>query len=172
MNANAYFLAALAIGVVAGIYLPLNGRFAGQLSSPLLATAVFFSVGAATALLAWVVFGDGGAVEKLRRAEAPLFGLGAISFGIILGATFFIPRMGPGAYFVCIVAGQVGAGLVLSHLGVLSPERIPLTPVRIAGAALLIAGVLLVRWSETPAAMVGKKPAGSIEARAKMTVRR
>ncbi len=152
MNANLYFIAALGIGVVAGVYLPLNGRFAGQLSSPLLATAVFFSVGAATALAAWLLFGDARAAGRLSAADAPLFGLGAISFGIILAATFFIPRIGPGAYFVCLVAGQVGVGMVLSHFGVLSPEKIPLTPVRILGAALVVAGVLLVRVSETSGA--------------------
>lgn len=148
MSTTGYYLAALLVGIVAGVYLPLNGRFGEQLGSPLLATAIFFSVGAMTALALWLFLGDGGGVERLKAAQLPYFALGMISFGIIFCATFFIPRMGPGAYFVCLVAGQVFAGLVLSHFGLLAPEKLPLTPLKVLGAVAVIAGVILIRYSE------------------------
>lgn len=163
MSTATLYLVALAVGVVAGIYLPLNGRFSDQIGSPLLATAIFFGVGATTAILAWLVVGQEG-VDRLHRADWYLFGLGAISFAIILGATLLIPRMGPAAYFVCLVAGQVTAGLALSHFGLLSPHTLPITPLKVIGALAVIAGVTLIRYAEQqqqPAIEI-TKPRGEI----------
>jgi transporter family-2 protein len=135
------------VGVVAGVYLPLNSRLSEQLGSPLLATSIFFVVGAATALFAWTIAGQGG-LDRLPRADLYLFGLGIVRFGIILCATLLIPQMGAAAYFVCLVSGQVIAGMALSHFGVLSPQPLPLTPLKLIGAAAIIIGVLLIRYAE------------------------
>lgn len=144
-----YYLIALGVGVVAGAYLPMNGRFGEQLGSPLLATAVFFVVGALTAITVWLVIGEGGTWTRLSRGFPLFFLLGVVSFGIIFAATFFIPRMGAGAYFVCLVAGQVLTGMALSHFGIFAPERLPITPLKAVGALAVIAGVILIRVVES-----------------------
>ncbi len=144
-----YYLVAIGVGIVAGTYLPMNGRFGEQVGSPLLATAVFFAVGAVTAVTLWFVLGDGATFTRLSRGAAPFFLLGVVSFAIIFCATFFIPRMGAGAYFVCLVAGQVLAGLALSHFGFFAPERLPMTPLKALGAIAVIAGVICIRVAES-----------------------
>ncbi|MEO1204732.1 MAG: DMT family transporter [Pseudomonadota bacterium] len=151
MTTTMYYAIALIVGVVAGTYLPLNGRLGAQVGSPLLATAVFFIVGALAATVVWVVLGKGDTFQALRNANPWLFALGLISFGIILSATVLIPRMGPGAYFVCMVAGQVVVGLALSHYGLFAPERLPLTPLKVFGAIAVIGGVLCIRYAEMDA---------------------
>ncbi len=158
MSVTLFYLAALCVGVVAGVYLPLNGRFGEQVGSPLLATAVFFTVGALVAGSAWSLFGNGDPLARLARADLPLFALGAVSFGIILCATVLIPKVGPGAYFICLVTGQVIAGLALSHFGWLSPERLPLTPLKLLGAVMILVGVGLVRLSEERARSAMAEP--------------
>jgi len=144
-----YYVVAIGVGIVAGTYLPMNGRFGEQVGSPLLATAVFFLVGAVTAVTLWFVLGDGATWTRLSRGAAPFFLLGMVSFAIIFCATFFIPRMGAGAYFVCLVAGQVLAGLALSHFGLFAPERLPITPLKALGAIAVIAGVICIRVAES-----------------------
>ncbi len=144
-----YYLIALGVGVVAGTYLPMNGRFGEQVGSPLLATAVFFVVGAVTAVTVWLAIGVGGTWTRLSQGFAPFFLLGVVSFGIIFCATFFIPRMGAGAYFVCLVAGQILAGMVLSHFGIFAPEPLPVTPLKAVGAIAVIAGVICIRVAES-----------------------
>ncbi len=161
MTTTTFYLIAFGIGIVAGVYLPMNSRFGEQLGSPLLATAVFFLVGAATATLVWLVYGGGDTLTRLSQAQAPLFLLGVVSFGIILGATFFIPRMGAGAYFVCLVAGQVLAGLVLSHFGIFAKEPMPMTPLKLAGAIAVIAGVICIRIAEYDSHGTGLHEAGA-----------
>lgn len=149
VSTTAYYAIAFAVGIVAAVYLPLNGRFASQVGSPLLATAIFFSVGALAAITLWVIFGRADVLDRLSNADIPLFALGIVSFGIILSATFFIPRMGPGAYFVCLVSGQVIAGLLLSHFGLFVADRLPLTPLKVFGAVAILLGVVCIRLAES-----------------------
>ena len=42
--------------------------------------------------------------------------------------------------------GQLGAALALDTFGWLGLPRLPLSPTRILGALLLLAGVLLIQW--------------------------
>ncbi|MEM1419324.1 MAG: DMT family transporter [Pseudomonadota bacterium] len=142
-TAHFFFLSGV-VGVVAGLYLPLNARLGDQIGSPLLATAVFFVVGALCAVCAWAMVGRAEALPKLIAADQRLLFLGVISFGIILSATYLIPRVGPGAYFVCLVTGQVFAGLALNHFGLFADQQLRLTPLKLFGAAMIIGGVLVI----------------------------
>ena len=171
MSTTTLYLLALVVGVVAGVYLPLNSRLSEQLGSPLLATSIFFVVGAATALFAWTFAGQGG-LDRLPRADPYLFGLGIVSFGIILCATLLIPKMGAAAYFVCLVAGQVIAGMTLSHFGVLSPQPLPVTPVKLIGAMAVIIGVLLIRYAEESQLQAGETSTRTTALAADREVRR
>ncbi|MGF1543194.1 MAG: DMT family transporter [Parvularculaceae bacterium] len=148
MGANALYAVAIGVGLVAGLYLPLNSRFGEIVGSPLLATAVFFGVGAFVAIAAQVALGEPGAASRLAGAPWPYFGLGVLSFAIILSSTIFIPLMGPGPYFVCLVAGQIAAGMALSHFGFFAPAPTPLSWARVAGALLVVAGVAVIRATE------------------------
>ena len=148
MSTTTLYLLAIIVGIIAGVYLPLNSRFSEQLGSPLLATSIFFIIGAATAVVAWTIAGQGG-LDRLSKADGYLFALGTVSFGIILCATLLIPKMGPAAYFVCLVSGQVIAGMALSHFGYLTPHPLPVKPIKFIGAAAVIVGVLLIRYAET-----------------------
>lgn len=144
MTQIAFYVVSTLVGVLAALYLPLNGQLGNRLGSPLLATAIFFSVGALTAIVALLVFGNDRAIGSLSEVSPFYFLLGSVSFAIILAATILIPQVGPGAYFVCLVTGQVSAGLLLSHFGWLSDARLPMTPLKILGAGLLLAGVILI----------------------------
>ncbi len=88
-------------------------------------------------------------LDRLSNADIPLFAFGIVSFGIILSATFFIPRMGPGAYFVCLVSGRVTAGLLLSHFGLFVADRLPLTPLKVIGGVAILLGVVCIRLAES-----------------------
>ena len=72
MSTTTLYLLALIVGIIAGVYLPLNGRFSEQLGSPLLATSIFFLVGAATAVIAWTIAGQGGLAACLKPMDTCL----------------------------------------------------------------------------------------------------
>jgi len=69
-----------------------------------------------------------------------LFGAIFIGLGI-----FLVPRLGAATFFALLIAGQMLGSIAFDHFGVLGVPVHPVSAVRIAGAALLVAGVVLIR---------------------------
>ncbi|UGV26629.1 DMT family transporter [Rhodopseudomonas boonkerdii] len=70
-----------------------------------------------------------------------IFGAIFIGLGIML-----IPQIGTATFFVLLVAGQMLGALVFDHFGLLGVPVHPISFVRLVGAALLVCGVVLIRW--------------------------
>ena len=70
---------------------------------------------------------------------------GAYGAVFVVAAAFAVPRLGVASTITLMIAGQLALSLVLDHFGWLGVPRQPLSLTRIAGVALVLAGVLLVR---------------------------
>ena len=62
-------------------------------------------------------------------------------------AAYAAPRIGLASLITIGIAGQIAMALALDHIGALGLPREPVNLGRIAGALLVIAGVVLVRRS-------------------------
>ena len=69
--------------------------------------------------------------------------LGAL---IVLAGATLTPRLGAAAFIAAVVGGQLICSLALDHFGLMNVPQQGLTGSRIAGAAMVFAGVLLVRY--------------------------
>lgn len=69
-----------------------------------------------------------------------LFGAIFIGLGI-----FLVPQLGAATFFALLIAGQMFGSIAFDHFGVLGVPVHPVSTVRIAGAALLVGGVVLIR---------------------------
>lgn len=80
-------------------------------------------------------------------ARIPWFAWSGGMFGaIFIGlAIFLVPRLGAATFFALLIAGQMLGSVAFDHFGVLGVPVHPVSVVRIAGAALLVAGVVLIR---------------------------
>jgi bacterial/archaeal transporter family-2 protein len=67
---------------------------------------------------------------------------GAIFIGL---AIFLVPQLGAATFFALLIAGQMLGSMVFDHFGVLGVPVHPISVIRIAGALLLFAGVVLIR---------------------------
>ncbi len=137
-------LLGLGAGAMAAVQAAVNARLRQAVASPFQAALVSFAVG--TLALLGVV-----AVAARSWKGASLTGLpwwaltgGILGAGYITAAIVLAPRVGALALIALVIAGQLVAALALDHFGLLALPRVPVTPLRIAGAALLILGVLLV----------------------------
>lgn len=70
-----------------------------------------------------------------------LVGLGA---AYVAATTVLGPRLGAAALLALTLAGQMLAALAVDHYGVIGFPRSPVTPSRLLGSVLLVAGVLLI----------------------------
>ena len=60
-------------------------------------------------------------------------------------AAFAAPRIGVATMLTAAVAGQIFAALIMDHFGLLGLARQPVSMERVAGAALVLVGAVLVR---------------------------
>jgi transporter family-2 protein len=140
-----YAALAIVMGVAVSIYLPMQANGGRILGAPALFNAVFFFFGMVTSAV--VFFATGGkfaTIAKLAEVPAWLYLSGIVSGLMILGSTFLIPRIGAGPFFVLLVAGQITAGLVISHFGLLNTPVDPVTLRKILGVVAVVGGAALV----------------------------
>lgn len=132
-------------GWMVALQAPTNTMLARAGGSPVLAALISFAVGTAALLSVWL------ATEG--RPGATTFGslpwyawLGGVYGAIYVAvAAYAAPRIGIASLITVVIAGQIVMALWLDHIGALGLEREPLSPLRILGAVLVLAGVVLVR---------------------------
>ena len=139
-------LVLLAGGMIA-LQAPTNAILARAGGSPVLAALISFAVGTLTLLLVWLASGNrprGGAFSGLPPYAWLGGAYGALYVAV---AAYAAPRLGLAALITIGIAGQIGMALLLDHFGALGLPREPINLGRVAGAALVFAGVVLVRRS-------------------------
>lgn len=138
------FLVLLAGGMIA-LQAPTNAILARAGGSPILAALISFVVGTATLVLVWLVSGNRPRPSVL--AELPWYAWlgGAYGALYVAVAAYAAPRLGLAALITIGIAGQIAMALFLDHVGALGLPREPMNLGRLAGALLVIAGVVLVR---------------------------
>jgi transporter family-2 protein len=138
-------LLGLASGAVLPVQASVNAAMGRQLGRPEWAALVNFVVGS-IGLACWLL---------VQRAPIPSEAAGRAPWwawsGGLLGAFFvsvvvlLAPRLGVATTLALAVAGQMAAAVLIDHMGWLGvPER-AFDLSRAAGAALLVAGVVLLR---------------------------
>jgi bacterial/archaeal transporter family-2 protein len=141
-----FLLLALAAGVLLPVQAGLNAQLRSALGSPVAAALVSFLVG--TAGLATIAL--------LLRTPLPLgrawavtspwqWSGGLIGAVYVLAAILLAPRLGAATLIAAVVAGQMITSLVLDQYGLVGFPVHSLTPVRLLGAVLVIAGVILIQ---------------------------
>lgn len=134
-------------GAMIAIQAPTNAMLAKAGGSPVLAALISFGVGTAALLITWLASGSrpGSSAFAGLPWYAWIGGLYGAFFVAI--AAYAAPRIGLASLITIGIAGQIAAALWLDHIGALGLPREPINLGRVAGALLVIAGVVLVRRS-------------------------
>jgi transporter family-2 protein len=140
----------LVLAFVAGAMIPfqvgVNTRLAHVVNGPIRAAFVSFVVGTIALLILtviiWRPLPSGG-----RLASAPwwawiggLLGAFYVAMSIVTG-----PRLGAAALIAAVVAGQALASVLIDQFGWVGFSEHHISPGRVAGMALVLGGVALVR---------------------------
>lgn len=140
--------AVVVVGALLAVQPLLNARIAGAAGHPIY--GALFSVMASS--LTMLV---GAVLLRLPMPDLRAIGGqppwawtgGVIGAFVVLTALIATPRLGAAATVMLFIAGQLAASLVLDHHGWLGVPIHPIDLKRALGAACLIAGVVLIRWS-------------------------
>lgn len=79
------------------------------------------------------------------RSEWWLWTGGVYGLIYIAIAVALIPRLGAAPVLALVVAGQMAASLAFDHIGLFGMQLRPIDASKVAGAVLLVAGVVLIR---------------------------
>ena len=139
---------AMAAGACLAVQVGVNGNLARGLGSPVLAALASFAVGTVAIALFVLVTRIPLRPEGSNPGGVPIW---IWILGGALGAFYVIsvirlgPKLGAATTLGWVVAGQMLAGLALDHFGALSFPQHAISLPRIAGAALIVGGAVLIR---------------------------
>lgn len=138
------FLAVVA-GILIAIQAPTNAILGKASGSPVVAAFISFVVG--TVVLGTMVAATSGRLFAPELKGVPWYAWAGGLYGafFVAMAAFAAPRIGVASMLTAAVGGQILAALLLDHFGLLGLARQPLNVERLAGAALVLVGAILVR---------------------------
>ena len=140
-------LLVLFAGGMIALQAPTNAMLAKAGGSPVIAALISFAVG--TAVLVVVALCSGQRPRPAAFAGLPAYAWfgGAYGAAYVAVAAYAAPRIGLASLITLGIAGQIAMALWLDHVGALGLPREPVNLGRLLGAALVVAGVVLVRRS-------------------------
>ena len=140
------YVIALGAGVSVATQQVLNGSLRTALGSPAWAGLASYAGGLVTMIVAVIALREGVPSWK-TVVDVPWYAWSGGVFGgaFILLAILLLPKLGAATLFALVIAGQVLAAITLDHFGAFGLTPHPIGTARLVGAALLIAGVVLIR---------------------------
>jgi transporter family-2 protein len=144
MDRTSAAIMVVAAGAAVGAQAPANGTL-GRYVGTWQAAFVNFAVGLAILAVVLAVAGGGfgGLAEMPRAPWWALIG-GACGVAVVTSSIVAVGDLGAGGITAAIVAGQLTASVVIDRFGWFGVREQPITAAKLAGIALLAAGVYLV----------------------------
>jgi bacterial/archaeal transporter family-2 protein len=145
-----YLALAFVIGCAIPLQAAINSQLKGHLDqSTILAALVSFTVGTIALAIVAVVSGQRiGALAQVTDARAWQLTGGLLGALFVFGTTLLAPQIGVARMTALILAGQVLVSLLMDTGGWLGLPVRELTLTRVAGAVLVVAGVVLVNFDQ------------------------
>lgn len=129
-------------GIAVGIQSPIGNAIGKRIGAASSSFVAHLSGAAFSAIVLLMQRGEN--IHEIRSVPWWMFGIGL--FGIILFLTinYTIPRIGASAAIALIVVGQMAAGMVIDHFGLLDVTSRPIDGTRILALLLLLGGGYLM----------------------------
>jgi bacterial/archaeal transporter family-2 protein len=141
------YLLAVGAGVSFVFQQAVNASLRAEIGSPWWAGFISYLGGTIAMLLVAILLQEPLLSKQLvQRTQwiswtGGIFGAAYIAISILL-----LPRLGAATVIALIVAGQMLGSLAFDHFGLLGVPLHPVNPARLAGAALLVLGVVLIGY--------------------------
>ena len=134
----------LLIGFVLTLHLAMNAQVGALVKNPRMGNALFWAIGAATAIIIGLTGWDPAFFTKLKEVPFWLLTAGMMGGALVFGIAWAMPQLGAGTAFVLMIAGQVVSGMVFSHFGLLGSPVEPISMMKVIGVILLVTGAAIV----------------------------
>ncbi len=144
-----FVLIALLVGAGYPVQAGINATIAQFHGHPLFAALTNTAV-ASLVLLVVILLFRLPLPQVAKLATAPLWAWsgGILGAFFVLSSLVLAPKLGAAVFVSTTIVGTMAASLVIDHYGFLVYKVQPISPIRIAGAILVIGGMLLFQWKK------------------------
>jgi transporter family-2 protein len=141
---NIYWLAAVA--AIGGVATALQAHFMGLLDKRLgTLESVFITYFSGGVLIGLIMLSQrGGNLSAGAAAPWYAYTSGILGLVIVAALAFSTPRLGIVAGFTIFIAAQFAMGALVDHFGLMGAPVRPLSASRLAGMAVVLAGIWLI----------------------------
>ena len=140
------YLLAFAAGISFVFQATANNSLRAEIASPWWAGFVSYFGGTIVMLAIALALREPLPTGQMVAKSQWISWLGGLFGAIYIGISILmLPRLGAATLIALLVAGQMVGSLVFDHFGLLGVPVHPVSAIRIAGAALLVGGVVLIR---------------------------
>ncbi len=144
MDRSVALVVAVSIGAAVAAQAPMNSRLA-QSTGGLPATAIALGVSFLALVVLTTVTGKLGGLSHVGEAPKWAVFCGGLVGALYVGSIVWTVRaLGAAGLTAATIAGQLGAAMLIDHLGWFGVDRSPITAAKLAGVVLLAAGTYLV----------------------------
>lgn len=141
-----FIFMAFLLGAILPTQGAINSRLARAVGDPVMAAFISFAVGT-VALFLYLVLSGHANWKAISQHPTPwwIWTGGLLGTFFVAGITVLLPRLGVALAFSLVIAGQMAAAILFDQFGLLGVAVREISPGKIVGALLLIAGVVLIR---------------------------
>jgi transporter family-2 protein len=137
-------MATCVAGGLVAMQAPINSKL-GKTIGTFPAASVSFAIGLAVLVAIALLFGGGfGDIGDVRHLSWYYLLGGILGAAYVTTVLLTVRTLGAGGVTAATIAGQLTMSVILDRLGILGLEGRGFTPQRVAGIALLAAGVFLI----------------------------
>jgi transporter family-2 protein len=124
----------------------VNSRLGRLTENPVLAGVISFT-GGTLALSIILVFWSRGLPSIPAGVQIPwyLYVGGLLGAVYVTSALVIVPMIGTANFIAATIAGQLIMSIVIDHAGLMGVPKDPVSASKVAGALLLVAGMLLIQ---------------------------
>lgn len=144
MSAFNYLIVTIA-GVCFVFQQAVNSNLRAEISSPWWAGFISYLGGTIVMFLAALALREPLSFASISATSAMSWTGGVFGAIYIAISILMLPKLGAATVIALIVAGQMTGSIIFDHFGLLGVPVHPVSPGRILGALMLMAGVLLIR---------------------------
>jgi transporter family-2 protein len=135
---------AIIVGAGLTVQIGMNGTISRIVGSPVLASVANFCIGLVALCVVALAVGARPAPGSITAVPAWAWFGGLFGAAYVASVTVLGPRLGAVVLLALVLLGQMAAALAVDYFGVVGFPQSTVTPSRMLGAALLVAGAVLI----------------------------
>ena len=144
-QAPAFAAVMLLTGIGIPVLAALNAGLGTRLGHPMAASVILFALALLIAVAGAVATGSLGQVRLTGTIPFQFYLGGTFVAFYVIAVTIIAPRFGVGNAIFFVLLGQLVSAATIDHFGLFGAMRSAIDVKRVAGIALMVAGVYLAR---------------------------